>query len=154
MHSSLRPSGGQSSLSEIAELIEAAGRLVSCIGQAIDDDNRPVLNVAAACLALHAGCVRLAADRLEGAADTLEVELLIDLAVADVFPNATPGKLMDDYVACQLEGAAAALDMLKIVYESDTNSLSQRISSALFAVVHWIEAARNGIAGWLRLQVA
>jgi len=44
--------------------------------------------------------------------------------------------------------------MLKIVYESDTNSLSQRIVSALFAVVHWIEAARSDIAGWPRLQVA
>lgn len=146
--------GGHLRLSEIADLIEAAGCLVRGIGQVADDENRSALSAVATRLALHAGCVRVVSARLEGALDVPEIGLLSDLAVAEVAADASPSKLLDSYVGCQLEGAAAALDVLMTTYHHDTSRASQRIGSALFAVVHWIESARSNIAGWLSMQKA
>lgn len=143
------PPGGQPDLLAIAELLEAASRLVLCTGQVLEDENLPLFNVVAARLALHAGCVQMAASHMNGMEESPDPELLADLAVAGIASSPSAKALLDHYVSVQLERAAAALDMLQDFYAKDTHSMSQRIGNALFAACHWIEASRGGIDGWL-----
>lgn len=147
------PPSGQPDLHAKAELIEATSRLILCTGQASEDENRPVFSVLATRLALLAGCSRMVANHREGEGEAPDPELLADLATAGIASHASARELLDHYVSVQLEGAAAALDMLQDFYAKDTRGMSQHIGNALFAARHWVEAARGGIDGWVVAHV-
>lgn len=145
MNGSSQPPCGQPNLLDIAKLVDAASRLTWCTGQMADDENRPAFCAVSARLSLHAYCVRLAAGIGVNTANPLDEELMRDMEIANVDPGAPLEELLDQYISCQLAGASAALSALEFVYQDDGGACSQRIGSALYVAIHWIECAKRTI---------
>ena len=131
----------------VATRVDATTRLLQCTRSLLDEDHRPIIDIAIRQLWLCIEGARYAAHKMHGQNTYPSKELLADVRTTtdDELQLMLPGEVLDSYVSMHLDATRAALLVVESIYLESNSSPSCQVGVAMFECLHWIAAARDDL---------
>ncbi|QFT84977.1 hypothetical protein FIU88_08310 [Halomonas sp. THAF12] len=137
-------------ISGIATRVDATTRLLQCTRSLLDEDHRPILDIAVRQLWLCTEGARFAARRIHGQPASPSADLITDVmaTTGEGIHAMSPGDLLDSYVSLHLDATRGALLVVESLYLDSDEKPLQQIGVALFECLHWISSAREELQAY------